>query len=464
VGFGFAPWRSGGLISYAEDIMEGQLAGGHEVAYFFRGRHFPLLPDDRLRAWSCRGVRMLELLNSSLGRGEEAGTLTPEADLNHAPSERSFLRALDQFQPAVVHFQELMGLPSSLVDLARARGLPVVATVQDYALLCPVLKLYDVDGQLCLRQDVGAQCARCCAWAPDNRRAFRYMTVQHEISRIVGPKRAERGMARVRDATGRGVSERADPPRERAPSADAYQARRDVNLARLGRVDALVAQSHRLAEILEQLGVDPGRTSVMQFTLAHLAELTPRRIARPPGHVRFVTLNSAVSRPKGSKLLAGAVAELRAAGLAGRFTLTVLGPCSEEAARELGRFDETVLHGPYLTRELDRLLEGHHVGLVPSVWEEAYGYVGPELLAKGIPVIGNARGGIPEYTRDGETGWLNRDVTPAGLAAVMAGVIERPGEICERNDWILEHRSELIKPLGEHLKELDELYRGLVAA
>ena len=52
---------------------------------------------------------------------------------------------------------------------------------------------------------------------------------------------------------------------------------------------------------------------------------------------------------------------------------------------------------PFAPAELDAILDEVDVGLMPSVWEEAYGYAGVEFLAKGIPVIANAIGGMPDY-------------------------------------------------------------------
>ncbi len=76
--------------------------------------------------------------------------------------------------------------------------------------------------------------------------------------------------------------------------------------------------------------------------------------------------------------------------------------------------------------ELDSVLDDVDVGIVPSIWEEAYGFVGPEFLAKGIPVIANAIGGMPEYTRDGETGWLNRSCSALELARIMGDISRKP--------------------------------------
>src|SRR4051794_10944761 len=81
--------------------------------------------------------------------------------------------------------------------------------------------------------------------------------------------------------------------------------------------------------------------------------------------------------------------------------------------------------------DLPRVLSGADVGIVPSVWEEAYGLTGPKMLAGGVPLIGNALGGIPDYVVPGETGWLNRSASGAELAELMARVIERPPEVAD---------------------------------
>lgn len=487
VGFGFRPWRAGGLIAYAEDLMEGQARRGHDVAYFFCGRRYPLPGGTHMHRWRRRGVHMLEVLNPPEWFAGAAGTPVPELDLSVPELERRFRSELRRFAPDVVHVQELAGLPSSLLDIARAEGVRTVMTLEDYFPLCPTLQLWDSDGRVCVRTEPGPQCARCSAKGPSpaefvERRTLGMseLTLVFEMQRFRRFLPSERAIAAARRVVLAWLRRGDDPVRPGAeaplteltrdcppgdePTAARYQRRRDVNVQRLSQVDALVAMSHRVAELYTTLGVSPERMEIQQLTLAHLESLPPtlRRVA-PGGPLRIATLNGAASVQKGARVLVGALEILREQGRSAEFVLDVFGYAAPNAERLLSGVSNVTLHGGYVDAELPALLVRCHVGLVPSVWEEPYGYVGPEFLALGMPVIGNARGGIVDYARPGETGWLNEDASPAGLAAVIAGILDAPGEVERLSERVVRERTSIIKPLERHLDETDELYARLVS-
>ena len=231
-------------------------------------------------------------------------------------------------------------------------------------------------------------------------------------------------------------------------------------MARLNRVDSLVAVSHRVSEIYGLLGVDRERIQTVHPTLARLERMRPRRLAgRRP--VTFAALGGIPSRAKGAVLLAEAVASLVAGGAAGDFRLLAFGHYEQTVARELERLPGVELRGPYGADELDDLLDEVDVGIMPSLWEEAYGLAGVEFLAKGIPVIGNAIGGIVDYVREGETGWLNDSRTPGEMAAIMGRLIERPGEVAEMSRRVLAARAQIVKPFEDHAKEIEDVYQAV---
>jgi glycosyltransferase involved in cell wall biosynthesis len=142
----------------------------------------------------------------------------------------------------------------------------------------------------------------------------------------------------------------------------------------------------------------------------------------------------------------------------------VFGPVHPSAAPRLASFPEAELLGEYDRFELDRLLADVDVGIMPSVWEEAYGFAGLELLAKGIPVVANRIGGIVDYVREGETGWLNDSCSAEGMAAILTRLLEDPGQVAEMSRRVLAARAGLVKPLAAHALEMEGIYREAIAA
>jgi glycosyltransferase involved in cell wall biosynthesis len=444
--------------------MQAQVRRGHEVACFFSGRHYPYVSGPRLRRWRHRGASMLEVVNSPLvDHGRQ-----PEPEISEPRLERMFERSLAELRPDVVHVQELAGLPSSLLEVARDSGVPVVMTLHDYFLLCSTFKLFDSDGRVCLRREIGADCMATTATAPGGPNVLVEATIAHDLARAkeAVPLVRHVSFAPLRPVLGpvfRRASGASGAGRPRAPStpaetsAAAFQRRREANVARLNRVDRLVAVSERVREIYGLLGVDRERIQTVHPTLERLARMRPRR-ATGRGPVTFAALGGIPSRAKGAELLAEAAASLVAGG-AGRFRLLAFGHYEPAVSRELERLPGVELRGPYGGEELDSLLDEVDVGIMPSLWEEAYGLAGVEFLAKGIPVIGNAIGGIVDYVHEGETGWLNDSCTTEGLATILERLIENPAEVAERSRTALAARDALIQPIEAHAAEIEAIYR-----
>ena len=465
VGSGFRPWRLGGLVAYIEDLMAEQVRRGHQVTYFFSGRHYPYVNGPRLRRWERDGVAMLEVVNSPLhDHGRQ-----PELELAEPRIERMLGRVIEELRPDVVHVQELAGLPSSVLDVVRVAGVPAILALQDYFPLCSTFKLLDSEGKVCLRQRVGADCV--ATTAADARPAGLLVeaTLLHDLARLplvrrIDAARRDRHIERV----ARSYSSRVAPtdngrPRDRRVQAAAFERRREVNLERLNRVDYLIAMSDRVAEIYSQLGIEPSRLRTLTLTLAHIERLRPRE-PDLQGPITFATLGGFESVAKGGRVIIDAMRLMSDLGAAKRFRLLAFGFLNAAFKEEVDRLPGLEVRGPYPPHALDSLLDEVDVGIMPSIWEEAHGFAGIEFLAKGVPVIANAMGGMVEYTREGETGWLNRSCSSNELAQIMSGVLERPQQVAELNAKLRAERHSIVKPMARHEAEMDALYREVILA
>jgi glycosyltransferase involved in cell wall biosynthesis len=148
-------------------------------------------------------------------------------------------------------------------------------------------------------------------------------------------------------------------------------------------------------------------------------------------------------------------------GLNDFFKLHIFGGLSSEVEYEVLRFNNVIYHGQYNVNELNMILDEIEVGIIPSVWEEVYGYVGIEFLAKGIPIIGNKKGGIVDYAIDGFTGWINQNSDAEGLVDIMTNIINNPSQISYLNKKIVDNRKSILKTMDQHFYEIDEIYRKL---
>jgi glycosyltransferase involved in cell wall biosynthesis len=462
VGWGFSPWRPGGLILYAEDLMAAQVARGHEVSYFMSGRQYPRLSGPRLKRWRRGEVAMYEVVNPPIVAGMEHGTRNPERDLSEPRMEAVFERVLAEIRPDVLHFQELHGLPSSLIDVAGAAGVPTLMTLQDYFPLCATLRLFDADRRVCMRRDVGADCVARNADAPGDPRALIRDTLLHDIAWARRKLRLpELGRGQLEERVIRRYRPPEAPGRGNPALAPAFQRRRDVNVERLGRVDRLIAQSPRVAEIYRDLGVPGARMTTLPFTLGHIERLEPRTMPSAPSPITFGTLNGCASVTKGAEVVRDALRALRAAGAEGSFRLRVYGYVLPDVMDELTAFEGVEVRGLYGREELSGLLDGVDVGVIPSVWEEALGYTGLEMVAKGVPMIANPLGGVVEYAREGETAWLNRSATGQGLAELMLDLIRHPERVVGMHERLLRARGGILSSWAQHVDAIEDLCHEL---
>jgi len=322
---------------------------------------------------------------------------------------------------------------------------------------------------VCTRLEIGEDCAATTAADPRRPGILVEATVHSEVRRTplgarLEPLYASEGFDRFARAIGHAEARRR-ARRTKPPAPAAFQRRRELNVERLNRADVVIAMSHRVAEIFARLGVEEARLRTIHLTLAHIERLTPRRIELESGRpLRFATLAGFESEAKGALVLIEAMRLLEELAAAGRFRLVVYGHV-DPRFRELATDVPGIEIGRYFAPPaLDSILEEVDVGLMPSIWEEAYGYAGLEFLAKGIPVIANAIGGMPDYTRDGETGWLNRSCSAEELARIIGGILDSPEQLTRLNEHLISSRDTVVKPMATHADEMDAVYREAASA
>jgi glycosyltransferase involved in cell wall biosynthesis len=406
VSAGLPDTRNGGLPSYLGELIGALLARGHQLHYLDtsakneeqKGVYYETSTRDD-------GLVITHFYNLKLFPDFGRGTLDPLAQVKPDPD------FLAQFEPwlagitiDLVHIHEFIGFPAETMAAFFTRPIPVMATLHDYYALCPTIKLILPDGSPCNKGPTELICRHCCRQG-------------------VSPIELKTGNWIKRISAFRGGSWLAGVvwPRIKPlfrtvawwnTNTNVYRSRRERMVSILERIDIILGNSHLTTNLFRQIG---GLTNVVadttftRKTIRH--EVSNRSRKRMPGSPLRVLVLNVRRGPKGLDLLHR---ELTLLDSQGRQNLHFLAwGCSHIESPLVDN------QGTYEGNQLDALCAEADVGLVPSVWREAYGFVGAEMLSRGLPVIASQTGAMKEYIAQGEDGLLFDPSGPGNLATVL---------------------------------------------
>ena len=102
------------------------------------------------------------------------------------------------------------------------------------------------------------------------------------------------------------------------------------------------------------------------------------------------------------------------------------GPMRQELERmtdALGLRGRTTFFGSMPPDQIAQYRSQSAVVVVPSLWQEVFGMVGPEAMLMRLPVVAYRVGGIPEWLEEGMTGFLVEPGDITGLAGAVGKVL-----------------------------------------
>jgi glycosyltransferase involved in cell wall biosynthesis len=190
------------------------------------------------------------------------------------------------------------------------------------------------------------------------------------------------------------------------------------------RADAVIALTPRLARMLEEDGLAPGRVHVIPSGVVPAEFATDAPDPWPGlGRPRVVFVGR-LARQKGVRTLLAAAGRLRTPGV--RLVLVGDGserPFLEQGIRRAGLEERVTLVGFRAHEEIPGILAHADLLVLPSVYEEL-GSVLLEALQAGLPIVASDTGGIPDAV--GPAGVLVPPGDPAALAEGIDAVLADP--------------------------------------
>lgn len=293
---------------------------------------------------------------------------------------RDFRKLLISLNPDIVHFHNINILSISLIKVAKELNIPTVMGIYDYWAFCPKSTLIDSDNNPC-KEVQGEKCVDCT-----------------------------------------------NPPSFKGVHAYFLRRRGAFFKPYLDMIDAFAVLSGSSASVLERCGVDSDRI----FTIR---QIFPFASFRPIGFESIdrhsILLVGWVQHRKGAHVLIDAMP-----GLVKEFpkaTLNIVGELVEkdylqkleEAIERNGLSNNVFIRGRVSEDELEGNFKKAHVLAIAEQWENMSPVVLLEGMAKGKAIVAGNIGGIPEFLRDGENGFLAKFNDPADFAEKIKQVFRR---------------------------------------
>ena len=350
----------GGSERYYFDLCDLLTARGQAVA------HFSMKDDRNLPSDQARYFVSSIDLNACKGIGPKARAAA--RILYSGEAKRNIGRLIDDWRPDVIHFHNITRqLSPSIIDAARARGVPMVQTVHDLFMVCPAHSCFSK----------GAPCEACSGGA-----------FWHAIpARCIDGSLASSALGAL-ESYAHGL------------------------LALYKKIDRLIAPSMFLKSKISALGWAAGRVEHLPYFIP----LGPDYSESNDGYALF---SGRITAEKGVATLLDASAICKGV----QFVIAGEGPELETfkryaRSRGLGNVRFT---GHVKGEALERLIAGACCIVAPSLWYENLPLTILEAFARGKPVVATGSGGIPELVRDGVTGYIFE----RGVAAALAENVER---------------------------------------
>jgi len=353
-----------------------------------------------------------------------------------------------------------LNLSFDLPAVARAHGIPVVATLHDYALVCPSggQRIHRAEQYLCHVIDT-KRCVRCFHDSPFHRQiSFGRLAGARPVPRLVRSAAAALSR-RLPGLVGRFVRAAGLLPMTKRDIDERLAAARTV----FDEVDLFVAPSPSIAAEFQRLGLDGSKIRVSDYGFVPVLRRPGNGSHETPGDhqprrpLRVGYVGTLVWH-KGVHMLLDAVRrlpadayEVKIFGSPDVFPEYAAGLRTQAAGlpvRFMGAFDHERTAGVYA--QLDVLV-------VPSLWLENSPLVIHEALMAGIPVVGARIGGIADLVEDGRNGLLYDPTSPAELEAMLRGLIENPDRLCR-----LAGALPRVKSIAEDAREWEAAYADVL--
>lgn len=448
---GFPPFRRGGMTKYCIDMMSEQLKCGHKVAMLWPGRikkygYKVKIDQEKTQKINgelvCESYEIINPLPVPLLNGiRNIEAFTQEKD------ESVFYNFFKMKEIEVIHIHTLMGLPMECITAAQKLNIRLIYTTHDYFGICPKWGLI-YKGKVCDFDDDCKKCVGC------NKTALSLSKIKILQSNTYKYLKDSKIIKNLRKRHNDNLYEESNEENEDSSYittedviniSQGYKRLRQFYISMLEKMDVIHFNSSNTEKIFNKYFSTKKNGKVISITHGSISD--NRRVRKYREKINIGYLGP-ITEHKGFFDLKKVCDELYN-DYKDKYQMHIF-------AKYSGDEKYIVKHEPYKYDQLSEVMNCIDLLVVPSLWNETFGFTILEALSYGVPVILSSKVGSKDLVINKKNGLIYKD--SSNLKDYLIDFLENPKEkLRYMNDYIIKYCD--IKDIEIHTSEMINLYK-----
>ncbi|GKX67466.1 glycosyltransferase [Inconstantimicrobium mannanitabidum] len=374
---GLPPYRTGGLTKYSFDLMKGQARNGDKVYLLFPGTISVIKDKTRIKYYKNEyGINTYEIINP-LPVPLLHGISEPQKFME-ACNKIVFENFLIEKEIQIVHIHTLMGLHKEFLEACSDLNIKKVYTTHDYFGLCTKVNYIDNEGALCEERNL-EKCLRCNKLGYSSRTIMMLQSPVYRFLKNKGIVSKLKPLARKIKRGNNNISSSECKVEVKITQEykNSYNKLIEYYNDMFNYIDTFLFNSTISQKVYNQYIKANGEI----ISITHGDIKDNRKIKTYDNSKLKLTYLGPDKKYKGFNLLIDTMKELNKE-YKSDVELNLYGDISE---RELD--DNINIHGRYSYDQLSYIFDNTDLLIVPSIWNETFGFITLEALSFGVPVL-----------------------------------------------------------------------------
>lgn len=440
---GFPPYRSGGLTKYCTDLMEQQIEKGHVISLLWPGTikiisNKTKIKQEKAYKGKITSYEIINPLPVPLLNGIEHTNLYCRAS-----NKTVYQELLKRIKPDVIHIHTFMGLHREFLQVAKEMKIKMIYTTHDYFGICPKVNLF-YKGKIC---DDNEKCIKCIKCNEGSFSIKKIKIMQSPIYRQIRNSKKIRKVIKKFNKKIANTKKLKLVDDNKINDNKKYEDLRKYYFSMFKLIDMFHFNSKTTQEVYEKY------LNIQQKKVIFLSHknIQDKRKEKKFDKTLKITYMGPREYYKGYFLLKNVLDQLYTNGNNKiEFNIFFKETDAKKAyIKEHEEFD-------FLQQET--IFNSTDLLIVPSLWQETFGFTLQEAISHAVPVIASGNVGAKELIENGKTGIILEDINQKSLYKIIKEIYDNRQILKNINMQILK-KDNIILSFSKHTDEIIKLYQ-----